>query len=65
VKVSELQALVERVAKLHRDGGAVGKAKVLEEFSSVLGSAKGSMPVQTLVKKAKGKAAVGKARGVR
>jgi hypothetical protein len=62
VKVSELQALLTRFAKLHRDGGRTGKAKVLEDFSSVLDAAKSGTAVQKLVKQIKERRGVGQPR---
>jgi len=65
MKVAELQAVLARFVKLHREGGASGKAKALEDFSSALGSAKDGMTVQALVKKVNGGGVVGKPPRVR
>jgi hypothetical protein len=62
VKIDEFRALLDRVAKLHHDNGATGKAKALEDFSAVFESAKNTMTVQALVKKLKQRGRVGQSR---
>jgi hypothetical protein len=64
MNVGQLQALLDRFAKLHRDDGTESKAKMLEDFSLVFRSTKKSTTVQTLVAKLKERG-VGKQRRVR